>query len=85
MLAKVVIIALVSAFCILVATRSGIREYLSIRSPHLLHELLECDLCISFWMNLLVSLMAAMLCAIDLNFSIFMYAILSTPITRILL
>lgn len=81
---KIICIALVSAFIILVTTKTGIRDTardLSDRAGFsLIAEMLDCNLCISFWTSLIICLLIS---PYDISFIV--VPIYSTPITRILI
>lgn len=71
-----------SAFIILFATVSGVREKLAIYAPRILSKMVSCDFCFSFWINLLVALFIA---SLFWDFTFLYLCILTTPITRLLI
>ena len=75
-------ISLISTFIIQFISVVGIREWLQIHSNKFFNKLLNCDFCLSFWVNLFVSL-----CYITYtkDYSIWYYFIIATPITKKLL
>lgn len=77
-----IILALFVAFIILVIGKLGLRNYIIARAPKLISELVECDLCLSFWLSLILAIILAI---IFKDMSIIIIPFLSTPITRFLL
>ena len=77
-----IILALFVAFIILVIGKLGLRNYVIARAPKLISELVECDLCLSFWLSLILAIILAI---IFKDMSITIIPFLSTPITRFLL
>lgn len=76
-------IALFSAFIILVLSRMGIRYWLRDQCDEigftLVAKMLDCDLCLSFWLSLLISVV---LVYITLDPSWFFVPIFATPLIR---
>lgn len=90
---QIVIVALLSAFIILGATKTGIRDkvrdifdalYFTYEQKlfKLIASMLDCDYCFSFWMSLFICIIAFAL-TFDLTWLI--VPVLSTPLTRFLL
>lgn len=75
-----VIIALISAFIILLITKLGFREYVVINAPIAkLSELFGCDFCLSFWTGLVITLSIVVVSG---DYSLLLCAITTPPITR---
>lgn len=82
MLIDTIIIALISAFIILLITKIGLRDFIIERGPKLISKMFNCDFCLSFWTNVFVAFFIAAL----LGFLPLIVApIFATPITRILI
>lgn len=79
---QIVTIALLSAFIIQLISKLGARDYVIENSGYIISNAFSCDFCISFWVNLCV---CAILAIITANFVLLFIPFLSTPITRILL
>lgn len=83
---KIMYVALAAAFVILVFTKTGLREkardFFDETGLSLLADMLDCDLCLSFWMTVIISIFIG--CAVEDDS--FMYIpVFATPITRFLL
>lgn len=76
------IIALFSAFSILLIEKVGYREKIQIRAPKLIAELFSCDFCLSWWTCFVIALIISLFTC---NLLIICAAIAATPITRIML
>lgn len=77
-----IIIACISAFIILFAGKTGMRDEIIARAPKLISQLFNCDFCLSFW----TSFILAIILAIFFNeIRLLFIPIVSTPITRILI
>lgn len=77
-----IIIACVSAFIILFAGKTGIRDEIIARAPKLISQMFGCDFCLSFWTSLILAIILAIFFG---EMSIILIPIVSTPITRILI
>lgn len=75
-------IALLSAFFILLAGKTGVREKIVCKAPKLISELFSCDFCLSFWTSVVFALLFAVFLREPV---ILLYPLFSTPITRILI
>lgn len=75
-------IGLAVAFAILTAEKTGIRGKVIERAPKIISKLVECDLCLSFWSALIVSVILMIIFA---DTAVLLCPILSPPITRTLL
>lgn len=82
MLTIIILIALLTAFIVLMLSKLGIRDYLINTLSGLLQQLFECDFCLSFWVSFIISLCLAICCK-DITFLVIPF--FSTPITRFLL
>lgn len=86
---SIIAVALLSAFIILVLTKTGLRDELIdaccfSRNKKLrkVGEMLQCDLCFSFWMSVVICII---LFVITFDLSMLAIPFLSTPITRFIL
>lgn len=74
--------ALLSAFALLLATKTGGIEWLQVHAPRLLSEMASCNFCLSWWCNVL-------LCAAFYLFTgdtrALFVPFFATPLTRFLL
>lgn len=77
-----IIIALFSCFVILFIEKIGYRELMQVRAPKLIAELFSCDFCLSWWINLIITLV---FCVMECEWCFICCAIAATPITRKLL
>lgn len=78
----ITVIALVSAFIILLIGKLGVRDEVVTKAPKLISQLFECDFCLSFWVSLILAIILAL---IFREIYIILAPTMSTPITRILL
>ena len=58
MIEGVVLVALLAAFVVLLVKKWGIAEYWQIHGNDFVAKLFSCDLCMSFWACVIVSLVA---------------------------
>ena len=58
MIESVVLVALLAAFVVLLVKKWGIAEYWQIHGNDFVAKLFSCDLCMSFWACVIVSLVA---------------------------
>ena len=87
---QIILISLLTAFLILYSNKTGIRykirDYLDLhynnKFTNLVSRMLDCDFCLSFWLNLIIAIVAAIMLQ---NPKLFFVPIFSTPITRILI
>ena len=77
-----IIIALFSCFVILLIEKIGYRELMLVRSPKLIADLFSCDFCLSWWINLIITLV---FCVMECELYFICCAVAATPITRKLL
>lgn len=77
-----IIIALLSCFVILFIEKIGYRELMQVRAPKLISELFSCDFCLSWWINLIITLS---FCVMACEWHFIFCAVVATPITRRLL
>jgi|WetSurMetagenome_2_1015567.scaffolds.fasta_scaffold35696_2 hypothetical protein len=83
MLTNIVYSSLISAYLIALISKINLRNLIIERVPSkLISELFSCDFCLSFWVNLLISIMITIYTKDIRNLLICIFA---TPITRILL
>lgn len=75
-------IALLSAFFILLAGKTGVREKIVCKAPKLISELFSCDFCLSFWTSVVFAFLFAIFLAEPV---ILLCPLFSTPITRVLI
>lgn len=81
-LAFAIIVALASAFIILLISKVGMRDEVITRAPKLISQLFGCDFCLSFWISLILAIILAI---IFRELYIVLTPIMSTPISRFLL
>lgn len=79
---QIVIVALITAFTILFISRTGLRDFIIIRSPKPISELFSCDFCLCFWIGLTITLIAHFVVGWPFTFIL---PACSTPIARYLL
>lgn len=77
----VVFVALAAAFVVLLVKKWGIAEWMQVHGDKITSQLFSCDLCMSFWAGVLVTLIVV--CVQD-NALYVLAPVLSTPITRML-
>ena len=77
----IVLVALAAAFVVLLVKKWGINEWMQIHGDKYIAQLFSCDLCMSFWAAVILSMAVALVtdCGIYMAVPIF-----STPITRML-
>jgi hypothetical protein len=81
-LAYTAIVALAAAWAVLLLARVGLRDWVVVRAPRLISELAACDFCLSWWLCVIFSLVAAFVVG---DFRLLLCALTATPITRFLL
>lgn len=81
-LTEIIIIALLSAFILLLLRKVGAVEWLQLHGNDIIHELASCEFCLSWWICLFISLVCAF-CVGD--WVVILLAALAAPITRKLL
>lgn len=72
-------VALAAAFVVLLVKKWGWAEYIQVHGNEFLSKLFSCDLCMSFWAALCISV-ALVMCYGDIR--LVMIPVFSTPITR---
>lgn len=82
LMAYAIIIALVTAFSILLIGKTGLRDLIIEKAPRLVSEMFDCDFCLSFWLSLIL---AVILAIIIVEPVLIIVPFISVPITRILL
>lgn len=78
----IIIIALGSAFTIIVLDKWGIREWLQVHGSRLISKMAGCTFCLGFWIAVILSIF---LSAISGECSYLLIPIFSSPITRFIL
>lgn len=78
----VAVITLLAAFIVLLIKKWGWAEWVQVHGDKVLSQLFSCDLCMSFWAAVLVSIIMVLATG---NSALIFVPVLSTPITRILL
>jgi hypothetical protein len=81
-LTETIIIALSSAFILLLLRKVGAVEWLQLHGNDFIHELASCEFCLSWWICLFISLVRAF-CTGD--WVVILFAALAAPVTRKLL
>ena len=74
-------VALAAAFVVLVVKKRGWAEWMQIHGDKFLSKLFSCDLCMSFWAGLFISI--AFVCWYDDPIYMIM-PVFTTPLTRML-
>lgn len=74
-----VAVALVASFFLLLFKKIGIVEWLQVHGSDLISELAHCDFCLSWWLSLIIAIIAA---AIIGDWWVIATAVLATPICR---
>jgi hypothetical protein len=84
MIEQIGLSALFSAFIILFATKIGLLEQIQMRSNATINEMIDCKLCLSFWVNMTYATiyMIWLLCFNQPIFTTLMIPFLAAPITR---
>lgn len=81
---QVAVVALVTAFIVLLISRIGLRDFIIMRGYKLTSRLFGCDFCLCFWIAVFVSaILFLRINSPDLTF--ILLPICSTPIARYLL
>lgn len=83
---KIILTALIVAFAILVLTKTGLRDKardaFDLKGIKFMAEMIDCDLCLSFWVSMCACISAAIYSG---DISWIYIPVFSTPITRFLL
>lgn len=74
-------VALLAAFVVLLIKKWGIAELIQIHGNDFLSKLFSCDLCMSFWAGVLVTMIV---CLVSKEMGFILIPVMSTPITRML-
>lgn len=77
----VLMVALLAAFIVLLVKKWGVAEWMQIHGDKYMSKLFSCDLCMSFWAAMVISI--GMCCWEDEMFYLFV-PMFSTPISRML-
>ena len=81
MIESVVMVALLAAFVVLLVKKWGIAEYWQIHGNDFVAKLFSCDLCMSFWACVIVSLVATVALG---DVRMMAVPFMAMPITRML-
>lgn len=81
MIECVIMVALMAAFAVLLIKKWGIAEYFQVHGNKFFSQLFSCDLCMSFWTCLVLSLA---LVIVNSDPWMIITAIPATPVTRML-
>ena len=81
MIESVVLVALLAAFVVLLVKKWGIAEYWQIHGNDFVAKLFSCDLCMSFWACVIVSLVATVALG---DVRMMAVPFMAMPITRML-
>ena len=79
---SVVLVALLSAFVVIVLTKWQIREFIQVHGGNFFGRMADCDFCFGFWISVLLSV--GFTYAVD-DCRLLLIPLFSAPITRILL
>lgn len=77
----VIMVALIAAFGVLLMKKWGIAEYFQVHGNRFFSHLFSCDLCMSFWNCLVLSVLLAVVTSEP---RMIVLAIPATPVTRML-
>lgn len=81
MIESVVLVALLAAFVVLLVKKWGIAEYWQIHGNDFVSRLFSCDLCMSFWACVIVSVVATVVSG---DVRMMAVPFMAMPITRML-
>lgn len=81
MIESVVLVALLAAFVVLLVKKWGIAEYCQIHGNDFVAKLFSCDLCMSFWACVIISVVATVALG---NVRMMAVPFMAMPITRML-
>lgn len=77
---SIVVVALAAAFFLGLASKWGWLEWLQVHAPNdLIHELLMCKFCCSWWMGVALSVVLALIFG---EWWVLLVPLCSTPVTR---
>ena len=79
---SVLLVALLSAFIVIVLTKWKIREYIQVHGGNFFGKMADCDFCFGFWIAVLLSVGAAIAVG---DCSFLFVPLFSAPITRYIL
>ena len=74
-----ILIALIAAFALCLLKKIGTIEWLQVHGNGLISEMANCDFCLSWWLSLIISILAA--CWLE-DWHVLIAAVLATPICR---
>ena len=77
----IILVALSAAFCVLLVKKWGIAEYVQVHGDKYLSQLFGCDLCMSFWASVIITI--AVMCVTN-DLSLIAVPVFATPVTRML-
>ncbi len=75
-------VALFAAFIIIFLVTTGLRELVVATAPRFVSQLFSCDYCLSWWVAVVLSVVAAVIMG---DAALLLIPFMSTPITRALL
>ena len=78
----VIMVALASAFVVLLMKKWGVTEWMQVHGDRISSELFSCDFCLSFWTSLLF---VFVIVAVTDDTSYMTIPLVSTPIARLML
>ena len=81
MIEKVILMALLAAFVVLLVKKWGIAEYWQIHGNDFVSKLFSCDLCMSFWACVIISVVATVALG---DVRMVLVPFMAMPITRML-
>lgn len=76
------IVATISAFCLSLLFKLGAIEWLQLRGPKLIAEMANCNFCLSWWMCVIISVIAVNVTG---DLTLLFVPITATKLTQILL
>ena len=77
----VTLVALLAAFAILLAKKTGVVEWMQVNGGRIVSELFSCDFCLSFWTATAILVVLALF---TWRLELLLFGMLTSPITRML-
>lgn len=81
-ISNIIYVALLSSFIFTLLEKWGIREQITMRAPKLISEMSECDFCLTFWIDMFLSILFLIFTG---DWSCLLIPFFATPLFRIIL
>lgn len=81
MMETIILVSLAAAFIVLLVKKWGLAEWMQVHGDKFLSQLFSCDLCMSFWACVFVSIVV---CVVTGEDQWIVVPLFSTPLTRML-